>query len=280
MKVVVTGATGFVGRYVVPCLLKAGCEVVALSRSLENAIGYDDENFFVAKYEIGSNEKIDESLIKDTDVLLHLAWGNVNEVNSDVHLNNHLPMHYEFIKQVIEFGVKNIFVLGSCYEYGMCKGSIKEDHTTKPVTAYGISKDRLRSQLVQLGNDISFNLTWGRLFFVYGEGQVHSSIYNQLMSAIKNGDAEFKMSKGDQVLDYIQVHEAADTIVKLVMKKSNIGCVNICSGNPITLLSLVERWLDEEYASVKLVLGAYPYRSYEPKSFWGNRSYLDSILKL
>ncbi len=100
------------------------------------------------------------------------------------------------------------------------------------------------------------------------------------MSAIKNGDAEFKMSKGDQVLDYIQVHEAADTIVKLVMKKSNIGCVNICSGNPITLLSLVERWLDEEYASVKLVLGAYPYRSYEPKSFWGNRSYLDSILKL
>jgi len=279
MNVIVTGATGFVGRYVIPYLLKTGCEVVALSRSLENAISYDDEKFFVVKYEIGSNEKIDEELIKDADVLLHLAWSHVNDVNSDVHLNYNLPTHYEFIKQVIELGVKNIFVLGSCYEYGMCEGSIREDHATKPVTTYGISKDRLRSQLVLLDNDISFNLTWGRLFFVYGEGQVNSSIYNQLMSAIENGDTEFKMSKGDQILDYIQVQEAAEAIVKLAMKRRNIGCVNICSGKPKALLSLVEHWLDEKYASIKLVLGVYPYRSYEPRSFWGSRTYLDSILK-
>ena len=278
MKVVVTGATGFIGRYVVPCLLKADCEVLALSRSLTNAISYDDKKFSVAKYEIGSNDEIDERLIKDTDVLLHLAWGHVNDVNSDVHLNYNLPTHYEFIKQVIQLGVKNIFVLGSCYEYGMSEGAVSEQYTTNPVTAYGVAKDRLRLKLEALSLANPYNLTWGRLFYIYGEGQPSTSIYSQLMSALDKGENEFKMSQGEQLLDYLPVKEAAEIIVELSMIQKNIGCVNICKGEKVILRGLVERWISERKANITLSLGAYPYREFEPIAFWGDRSYLDEML--
>lgn len=278
MKVVVTGATGFIGRYVVPCLLKADCEVLALSRSLKNAISYDDEKFSVAKYEIGSNDEIDEKLIKDADVLLHLAWSHVSDVNSDVHLNDNLPMQYEFIRQVIELGVKNIFVLGSCYEYGMSEGAVSEQHTTNPVTAYGVAKDRLRLKLEALSLAHPYNLTWGRLFFIYGKGQTSTSIYSQLMSALDKGENEFKMSQGEQRLDYLPVKEAAEIIVKLSMMQKNIGCVNICKGEKVILRSLVARWISERKANITLSLGAYPYREFEPIAFWGDRSYLDEML--
>jgi dTDP-6-deoxy-L-talose 4-dehydrogenase (NAD+) len=279
MKVIVTGVTGFIGKYVVPYLLKGGCEVIALSRSTENANVYNNEKFFVAKYEIGSNEKIDEELIKDADVLLHLAWSHVNDINSDEHLNYNLPVHYNFIKQVVELGVENILVSGSCYEYGACEGAVSEQHPTNPLTAYGVAKDRLRLKLESLSSDVSFNLTWARLFYIYGEGQVSTSIYSQLMSALDNGESVFNMSQGDQQLDYLPVKEVAEIIVKLSLMQENIGCVNICKGEPITLRTLVEYWISKKGGDIKLLLGIYPYRDYEPKCFWGDRSYLNETLK-
>lgn len=278
MKVIVTGATGFIGRYVVPCLLEHGCEVVLLSRSSENTANYDDDKLVLIKYEIGVNDYLDNELISDADALIHLAWSHVNDVNSDVHLTENLPAHYEFIKQVIELGVKNIFVIGSCYEYGMCEGAVSEQHTTNSLTAYGDAKNRLRLKLELLSKNIVFNLTWGRLFYIFGEGQVATSIYSQLMLAIDNGDSEFKMSQGDQKLDYLPVMEAAKIIVKLSMLRENVGCVNICKGEPVTLLALVEQWISVKKGEIKLLLGVYPYRDYEPKAFWGDRSYLNDLI--
>jgi len=280
MKVLVTGATGFIGQYVVKSVLNKGYKVVALARFTDKATFYQDSMISPVKYEINLDNHSIYEITKEVDVLIHLAWSHVNDVNSHVHEDFNLPAHYDFIKRVIESGVKNIFVLGSCYEYGICEGAINERHPTKPITAYGMAKDRLRSQLELLSENISFNLTWGRLFYIYGEGQTHLSIYNQLMSAIENGYTEFKMSQGDQELDYLQVQEAADIIVKLSTKKRNIGCVNICSGKPSTLLALVERWIDEKNGNIVPSLGVFPYRPYEPRSFWGDRSYLDKLLKL
>lgn len=280
MKVLVTGASGFIGKHIVSHLLDIGYEVIALSRSINNTTFKINKNLTLIEYEISSDNEMNFEFMQEVDSLLHLAWSNIEDVNSEVHLSKIFPMHLRFLKYAINKGIKNIFVLGSCYEYGMCEGSIREDHLIDPITSYGKSKNMLRLELEKLSLKQPFNLVWGRLFYIYGEGQAPSAIYSQLISSLKQGNKEFKMSQGDQILDYLHVREAINIIVQLLIKQVNIGCVNICSGKPVALQSLVSHWIVGQKSDINLILGAYPYRSFEPRTFWGDRAYLDSLLKL
>lgn len=278
MKVIVTGSSGFIGQHVIPKLLERGCEVILLNRSSKLSPDLVKKNTVISQYEIGSENCLDSELIQGADALLHLAWSHVNEINSDAHLTKNTPDHFEFVKRIVDLGVRNIFVLGSCYEYGMCEGEISETHPVKPVTNYGLAKNELRLQLERLQNETDFNLMWARLFYVFGTGQVSTSIYSQLMEALESGKTEFGMSKGDQKLDYLGISEVAEIIIKILFQRRNIGCVNICSGKPVILRELVQSWIAEKRSSIKIVTGVFPTREYEPKNFWGNRTYLDQVI--
>ncbi|PIP80777.1 MAG: epimerase, partial [Gammaproteobacteria bacterium CG22_combo_CG10-13_8_21_14_all_40_8] len=84
---------------------------------------------------------------------------------------------------------------------------------------------------------------------------------------------------GEQVRDYLPVRKVAKYLVQLAIKQQNMGLVNICSGQPIRIKTLVESWVRENNWSIKLNLGYYPYPDYEPMEFWGDPSKLLSILK-
>ena len=87
------------------------------------------------------------------------------------------------------------------------------------------------------------------------------------------------MSNGDQLLDYLSVDEVTEVLTKLIIcKKPNLGFINICKGEPTRLVDLVKKWINESGQIIDLDLGAYPYREFEPKSFWGDRKYLNQIL--
>jgi dTDP-6-deoxy-L-talose 4-dehydrogenase (NAD+) len=113
---------------------------------------------------------------------------------------------------------------------------------------------------------------------MYGEGQPKSSLYPQLKDAVSRGERVFNMSGGEQLRDYLPVGEVARLISILAGRQSDTGCVNVCSGKPISVRKLVEGWLAENGWDIGLNFGHYPYPDYEPMAFWGDRHRMDAML--
>ena len=136
----------------------------------------------------------------------------------------------------------------------------------------------MRHELERLKGTAPFDLRWLRLFYLYGNGQGPASLYSQFTAAVARGDKRFDMSPGDQVRDFMAVEEAASAIVAVAMAPQAPAILNVCSGMPVTIRSLVERWRAEKAADIELNTGVFPYPGYEPFAFWGDNSRLRALL--
>lgn len=251
-RVAVTGATGFIGRHVVERLAVRGIEAVTKRVDIANP----------------PSDPFDA--LGSPDVVIHLAWGGLPNYNSAHHLNEELPRHDAFLTALIDAGLKSLTVAGTCLEYGLKSGALDERLPTAPVNPYAQAKDSLRGRLQALQEQHAFDLTWARLFYLYGAGQPGTSLLPQLEAAISRGDVAFDMSGGEQLRDYLPVEVAADLLVTLALNGRDNGIVNVCSGEPIKVRALVDGEINRRGASIALNLGHFPYPEYEPMEFWGD----------
>jgi dTDP-6-deoxy-L-talose 4-dehydrogenase (NAD+) len=277
MKIAVTGASGFVGRYVLAELARQQVEVVAVTRDVTQLSGCG-LSVRIVEMDIAEPGKNCFDLLGRPDVLIHLAWDGLPNYKSLYHFEIELPRQFLFLKAMAEAGLSSLLVTGTCFEYGMQSGPLSEDLVTIPDNPYGYAKDALRRQVEFLQNVTPFGLTWARLFYMYGEGQPKGSLYSQLKGAVLRGERVFNMSAGEQLRDYLPVEEVARAIVFLAGRQGNPGCINVCAGKPISVRTLVEGWIAENGWEIALNLGHYPYPDYEPMAFWGDRDRLDAIL--
>lgn len=268
IKVAVTGASGFIGRHVINELNSQGVEIVALARHGTTDLPIINNGKWVY-FDINQPPIDAYEIMGEPDVLIHLAWQGLPNYKSLHHIETELPIQYSFLKQLVLHGLKSLVVTGTCFEYGMQYGPLSRDAETRPNNPYGFAKDSLRKQLCYLQATQPFNLIWARLFYIFGEGQSESSLLPQLRKAVNLGLSEFNMSGGEQLRDYLPVTEVAHQIVMLALEQQNLGPINICSGNPQSVRSLVEGWVKENQWNIKLNLGNYPYPDYEPMAFWG-----------
>lgn len=278
MKTAVTGASGFIGRYVLQELMRRDVEIVAITR---DAIRLREMSRAIRIVEMDIAHAAPDNFedMGRPDVLIHLAWDGLPNYKSSHHVETELPKQYQFLKSLIDAGLPSLLVAGTCFEYGMQSGALAADMLTKPNNPYGCAKDSLRKQLVSLKSKVNFNMTWARLFYMYGDGQPGTSLYPQLKEAVLHGDKVFNMSGGKQLRDYLPVEEVARQIVELAMAQQDIGAINVCSGNPISVRQLVEKWLGDNGWEIELYLGYYPYPDYEPMEFWGDQCRLDENMK-
>lgn len=279
MKFLVTGATGFIGNHVVTALLERGHDVVACSRNLDTARTFPW--FSRAAYlpvRIGRSEPSLFERAGRPDVLIHAAWDRLDNYRDPVHVEQALMEHYTFIHDLVDAGLQQCMVLGTCLEYGLQEGALREDMEAKPILAYPLAKHELRQLLGGLQKQRGFTLQWLRLFYLYGPGQRPSSLLAQLDAALAAGRKRFDMSPGDQLRDYLPVNEMASLICDIAVRSDFDGIVNCCSGRPISVLDLVRQHLRERGATIELNTGRYPYPDYEPHAFWGDRERLDSVI--
>jgi len=277
MRVAVTGASGFVGRHVLAELRKRPLEIVAVTRTPER-LDRSAGELEVVRMDLAERIEDPHRLLGSPDVLMHLAWGGLPNYRDAFHLERELPAQRRFLEDCVLGGLGRLAVSGTCFEYGLRPGELDEGMPADPVTAYGQAKDRLRAHLERLRENRPFELAWMRLFYLYGEGQYPRSLYPLLMAAIDRGERTFDMSPGDQSRDYLPMTEAARLMVDLALRPGHVGVVNVCSGDPVRVADLAQRWLDERRAGIALNLGRLDYAKDEPLHFWGSRRRLDTLL--
>ena len=279
-RVLVTGATGFVGRHVVPQLLERGYDVTAVARDEAKArnFAWFGRVHFIA---CDIHRPIDNpgERFGQPEAVMHLAWPGLPNYKSLFHFEENLAADYRFLKSLVEAGVGHLLVTGTCFEYGMQSGALVEDMPTAPTNSYALAKDTLRKFLQSLQQQRTFTLQWARLFYMYGPGQNPNSLLAQLDRAIDSGESTFNMSGGEQLRDYLPVEIVASRLVSLLERPRCNGVINICSGEPISVRHLVEMHLANRRADIRLNLGHYPYPDYEPMAFWGDPSYYKKIME-
>ena len=276
MKVAVTGASGFIGRHVLAELGARGVGILAASRSAD-ALREWQARADVIDLDLARPSPAQLDALASCDVLVHLAWGGLPNYESRSHFEVELPAQYAFLKSVIEHGARALLVSGTCLEYGLQAGELSEDTATMPTTPYGFAKDALRRQLEFLRRDREFALTWARLFYTYGAGQLPSSLFPLLTAAAARGDKTFDMSSGEQRRDYLPVEEVAHWLVELALRRANDGIVNVCAGKGIRVRDLVEQWIAEHSWKIQINFGGRALPAYEPPANWGARDKLDRL---
>lgn len=279
--VLVTGATGFVGRHLVAELLARGCRVRALARDALRAQAmpwFDRVQFVAADLQQAGPEQI-ASWVEGVDALAHLAWPGLPNYQGLFHLEQNLMVDYHFIKQAVLAGVPQVLVAGTCFEYGMQSGPLDEQCPARPDNPYGLAKHSLHQFLQALQRHHQFTLQWARLFYLHGEGQNPNSLLAALDRAIDSGAASFDMSGGEQLRDFQPITQAARQLSGVLRCQQFSGVVNCASGKPVAVRSLVEQRLRERGASLQLNLGHYPYPAYEPMAFWAVTDRLQQMLQ-
>ncbi|PWK40632.1 NAD-dependent epimerase/dehydratase family protein [Pseudomonas sp. OV226] len=279
MKVLVTGATGFVGRHVVQALLARGCEVRAVARNAETAadLSWINAVEFIAA-DIHAPTLNIQALTDGVDAVVHLAWPGLPNYQALFHFEHNLMADYRFIKGAVEAGISQVLVTGTCFEYGLQSGPLSEQTAPQPINPYGLAKNTLRVFLQNLQQVQPFTLQWARLFYLHGEGQNPNSLLAALDRAIDAGDDSFNMSAGEQLRDYLAIETAAGYLAAILQQRKFDGVINCASGQPISVRALVEQRLQARGSSIRLNLGHYPYPTHEPMAFWGVTDRLQQLL--
>ena len=273
MKILVTGANGYLGSGVVKSILDKGYSVIAADFQL-NHVDDRAEKKECNLFDIANPyEYFDKP-----DALLHLAWRDGFVHYSSAHIED-LPKHYLFIKSFAEAGCKHIAVMGSMHENGFFEGSINETTACNPITPYGISKNALRELTEMLCKQNNAIFQWMRGYYIVGNSKYGSSIFSKITAAAEDGKEEFPFTMGQNQYDFVDYDEFCNQVAAVVTQNEINGIINICSGKPEKLADRVERFIKENNYSIELRYGAFPDRPYDSKAVWADGKKIEKIMK-
>jgi nucleoside-diphosphate-sugar epimerase len=270
-KILVTGATGFIGQHVMNELIKHDVNIIATGRDqskVQSKAWYGRVTFI--PFDLNKSQDDFFSFFGKPDILIHLSWEGLPHYAELYHYERNLMQQYCFLKNMVQRGLQKLVVSGTCFEYGLQEGCLAESNCTNPNTCYGLAKDTLRKFLQALQQQHPFTLQWLRLFYLYGEGQSPTSLLAQLEAALAQHSTTFNMSPGDQQRDYLPVEQVAKYIVTIALNYKESDIMNIGSGKPITVKQLVEKYLQDNHKKINLNLGYYDYAKHEPFAFWAD----------
>lgn len=274
MKILVTGAQGFLGRGIVDYLATIqNVLIIAADRQMSSVHKENVKAISCDLFEIEDPY----NYFDEPDILLHLAWRDGFSHYNESHIVD-LYSHYKFLEKFFKSPVKLVSVMGSMHEVGFHEGSISEYTECNPETPYGIIKNTLRELTQMMGKTYQKNYQWLRGFYIVDNSMKGDSIFSKLIRAEQRGDKLFPFTSGKNLYDFLDYHTFCMYVCKTILQKNEYGIINICSGYPERLSERVEKFILDNNLSIKLNYGAFPERSYDSKAVWGDNRKLKKIL--
>lgn len=273
-KILVTGAGGYIGRHVVVKLLDMGAEVIATDILVDDI----DDRAIKIKTDLFSRKDCIFEEMGSPDICLHMSWRDGFIHNSDMHME-YLSKHYEFIKNMVLGGLKQLAVMGTMHEIGYYEGVVDENTQCNPISMYGVAKDALRRSVFLMLKDSEVVLQWFRAFYIYGDDKKNNSIFAKLIRAEEDGQVKFPFNTGKNKYDFIHVEELAQQLAVGVMQKEVDGIINCCTGQPVSLAEKIEAFIREHNFRIRLEYGAFEDRPYDSPGIWGDNRIISSIME-
>lgn len=273
MTIIVTGATGFVGRKILAALTASDSRIRIIVRDA-SSLGDTAKGTKIEVRESPNLFKEDQSrleeLLTGSDVLIHAAW----YAEPGKYLDS--PKNLECLTGTVNLasafaavGGKRFVGIGTCAEYAPTDSIITTETPLSPDTLYAACKASAYLVLRKFFEAADISFAWCRLFYLYGDGEDPRRLVPYIRASLEAGE-EALLTEGRQVRDFMDVTEAG-RLISRVAEGSRAGAVNICSGNAVSIRQLAERIADEYGRRDLLRFGSRPDNAFDPPSVVGER---------
>jgi UDP-glucose 4-epimerase len=260
MRIFMTGATGFIGRRLLPLL--QGHDVLCLTRTAErlDALPFARPLKGNLRHIQDWRHELDSF---DPECCMHLAWEGLPDYSpKQCRLN--LEASLRLVDALTGPSFMRIVVAGSCWEYGVAKNAVRENDTPIDCGVFAVTKNELAARIKSAAAERDFAFSWARIFFAYGPGQRETSLIPQCHAAYRAGKTP-EIRNPTTVQDFIFVGDAARGLLALTQPNVASGIYNLGTGRPTAVAEVVN-----------LVAAYYgksqPYKDIEPgEGFWSSR---------
>ncbi len=230
-RILVTGGTGFIGRYVVERLRSEGVAPIVTNSAESN-----DNSHVLDLTDEGSVRSLIGSV--NPDIVLHLA--GVTGASTSAERCNQVNYFgtVNLLEALATSNVSRVVLIGSAAEYGAQSTPFREDMALEPVSPYAISKAKANEYALEQHAKGGLPVTILRVFTAYGHGQPSRMFLSQVISHALSGTT-FEMSNGLQRRDFVHVTDVADAILPAGTVEAAVGrVINIANGRSIALRDL------------------------------------------
>ena len=270
-RVLITGATGFVGRQVLKCLATQDVNLTVIVRNDKQSLltNYPSvETVIVTPNLFAETAEWWENVLQDIDTVIHVAWYAEPGLYLQSSKNlDCLQGTLSMAKGAVQAGVRRFVGIGTCFEYDLSHGMLSIETPLNPLTPYAAAKAATYIALSQWFYEHDIDFLWCRLFYLYGDGEDSRRLVPYLREKLSSGEP-VELTSGMQTRDFIDVSEAGRLIVEAAMGKVQ-GPINICSGIAITVKQLAEK-IANEYGRIDLLrFGVRPDNFFDPKCVVG-----------
>ena len=271
-RVLLTGASGFIGRACIAPLRAAGFEIHALSRGRSPAangvVGWACDLMDPAAV---------RTVVREVEPshLLHTAWDVTHGVFWTAPNNlRWLAASVDLLAAFRDAGGQRAVGVGTCAEYGWTSARYREaDAPTAAATPYGLCKRALGDAFAAAAG-LGLSTAWARVFFPYGHGDAPQRLIPSLMASLADG-RRFAATEGSQLRDFIHVADVGAALAAVLSARTQ-GAINIARGEPVALRDIIETIARLMGRTDLLDLGALPIRPSDPPELVADTARLTS----
>jgi len=281
MRVLITGAGGFIGSRVVRKVLQDGHTVIAILKPGESSERLSDclDSVSLFHCDLYDGDAV-RWLVSETrpESAIHLAWyaepGKYWQARENLDC---VRMSLSFAQVLAEAGCSRFAGAGTCAEYDWDYGYLSENLTPlKPLSFYGICKNATREILQAFCDQVGMSFAWTRFFYLYGPMEAKERLIPYVVLTLLKGEVA-KCTAGEQIRDFLHVEDAASAMWA-VAKSDLSGPVNIGSGQPVKVRTMVETIAQYLQREDNVALGALPTDPQEPPLLLANVRRLASVV--